>query len=76
MISRFFIERPRFAFVISIVITLAGIVALFTLIPAVIVRSKDAETRARLLAERDAEKEETAADEMHENEVESDVSAQ
>ena len=24
MISRFFIERPRFAFVISIVITLAG----------------------------------------------------
>ena len=54
----------------------AAIVALFTLIPAVIVRSKDAETRARLLAERDAEKEETAADEMHENEVESDVSAQ
>lgn len=50
--------------------------AVFTLIPAVIVRSKDAETRARLLAERDAEKEETAADEMHENEVESDVSAQ
>lgn len=54
----------------------AAIVAVFTLIPAVIVRSKDAETRARLLAERDAEKEETVADEMHENEVESDVSAQ
>ena len=54
----------------------AAIVAVFTLIPAVIVRSKDAETRARLLAERDAEKEETADDEMHENEVESDVSAQ
>lgn len=31
MISKFFIDRPRFAFVISIVITLAGIVALFTL---------------------------------------------
>ncbi len=31
MISRFFIERPRFAFVISIVITLAGLVAIFTL---------------------------------------------
>ena len=31
MISGFFIERPRFAFVISIVMTLAGIVALFTL---------------------------------------------
>ncbi len=31
MLSRFFIERPRFAFVISIVITLAGLVALFTL---------------------------------------------
>ena len=28
MISRFFIERPRFAFVISIVITLAGLIAL------------------------------------------------
>ena len=27
MISKFFIDRPRFAFVISIVITLAGIVA-------------------------------------------------
>jgi len=33
----------------------AAIVALFTLIPAVIVRSKDAETRARLLAERDSD---------------------
>ena len=31
MISGFFIDRPRFAFVISIVMTLAGIVALFTL---------------------------------------------
>ena len=31
MISRFFIERPRFAFVISIVITLAGLVALVAL---------------------------------------------
>lgn len=31
MISRFFIERPRFAFVISIVITIAGLVALFAL---------------------------------------------
>lgn len=31
MISRFFIERPRFAFVISIVITLAGLIAIFTL---------------------------------------------
>ncbi|MDR0931784.1 MAG: multidrug efflux RND transporter permease subunit [Victivallales bacterium] len=31
MISKFFIDRPRFAFVISIVITLAGLVALFTL---------------------------------------------
>ena len=31
MISRFFIERPRFAFVISIVITLAGLVAIFAL---------------------------------------------
>ena len=31
MISGFFIDRPRFAFVISIVLTLAGIVALFTL---------------------------------------------
>ena len=31
MISKFFIDRPRFAFVISIVITLAGIVALFVL---------------------------------------------
>ena len=31
MISGFFIERPRFAFVISIVLTLAGMVALFTL---------------------------------------------
>ncbi len=31
MISRFFIERPRFAFVISIVISLAGLVAVFTL---------------------------------------------
>ncbi len=31
MISRFFIERPRFAFVISIVITLAGLVAIFSL---------------------------------------------
>ncbi len=31
MISRFFIERPRFAFVISIVITIAGLVALLTL---------------------------------------------
>ena len=31
MISKSFIDRPRFAFVISIVITLAGIVALFTL---------------------------------------------
>ena len=33
----------------------AAIVALFTLIPAVIVRSKEAETRARLLAERDSD---------------------
>ena len=32
----------------------AAIVAVFTLIPAVIVRSRDADTRARLLAERDA----------------------
>ena len=31
MISGFFIDRPRFAFVISIVLTLAGLVALFTL---------------------------------------------
>ena len=31
MISGFFIDRPRFAFVISIVLTLAGVVALFTL---------------------------------------------
>lgn len=31
MISRFFIERPRFAFVISIVITLAGLISIFTL---------------------------------------------
>ena len=31
MISAFFIDRPRFAFVISIVMTLAGLVALFTL---------------------------------------------
>ncbi|MBR2372755.1 MAG: multidrug efflux RND transporter permease subunit [Lentisphaeria bacterium] len=31
MISGFFIDRPRFAFVISIVMTLAGLVALFTL---------------------------------------------
>jgi len=31
MISQFFIERPRFAFVIAIVITLAGLVALFAL---------------------------------------------
>ena len=31
MISGFFIDRPRFAFVISIVMTLAGVVALFTL---------------------------------------------
>ena len=31
MISGFFIDRPRFAFVISIVMTLAGTVALFTL---------------------------------------------
>jgi multidrug efflux pump subunit AcrB len=31
MISRFFIERPRFAFVIAFVITLAGLVALFAL---------------------------------------------
>ncbi len=31
MISEFFIERPRFAFVISIVISLAGAVAFFTL---------------------------------------------
>ena len=31
MISGFFINRPRFAFVISIVLTLAGVVALFTL---------------------------------------------
>ena len=29
MISGFFIDRPRFAFVISIVLTLAGLVALF-----------------------------------------------
>ena len=33
----------------------AAIVAVFTLIPAIIVRSKDAETRARLLAERDSD---------------------
>ena len=46
----------------------AAIVALFTLIPAVIVRSKDAETRARLLAERDSD---TKADEtdIAENDV-------
>lgn len=31
MISRFFIERPRFAFVISIVITLAGLISILTL---------------------------------------------
>ncbi len=31
MISRFFIEHPRFSFVISIVITLAGLIAVFTL---------------------------------------------
>ena len=31
MISGFFIDRPRFAFVISFVLTLAGVVALFTL---------------------------------------------
>ena len=54
----------------------AAIVAVFTLIPAVIVRSKDAETRARLLAERDAEKAETTDCKMTENEVESDVFAQ
>ncbi len=31
MISQFFIDRPRFAFVISIVITLAGLISIFTL---------------------------------------------
>lgn len=31
MISRIFIERPRFAFVISIVLTLAGILAMFAI---------------------------------------------
>lgn len=31
MISKFFIHRPKFAFVISIVITLAGLLSLFTL---------------------------------------------
>ena len=31
MFSRFFIERPRFAMVISIVLTLAGAIAVFSL---------------------------------------------
>ena len=31
MVSAFFIDRPKFAFVISILITLAGLISLFTL---------------------------------------------
>ena len=31
MISRFFIERPKFSFVVSIVITLAGLIAMLAL---------------------------------------------
>ena len=31
MISKFFIDSPRFAFVISIVITLAGLISILTL---------------------------------------------
>ena len=31
MFSAFFIDRPKFAFVISILITLAGLISLFTL---------------------------------------------
>ena len=31
MFSRFFIERPRFAMVISLVLTLAGVIAVFSL---------------------------------------------
>ena len=45
----------------------AAIVAVFTLIPAVIVRSKDAGTRARLLAERDAAQNRQTADTEDEN---------
>ena len=53
----------------------AAIVAVFTLIPAVIVRSKDAETRARLLAERDGEDRDADEPQMSETDVEEDVSA-
>jgi HAE1 family hydrophobic/amphiphilic exporter-1 len=31
MLSHFFVDRPKFAFVISIVITLAGLISLVTL---------------------------------------------
>ena len=53
----------------------AAIVAVFTLIPAVIVRSKDAETRARLLAERDGADRDADEPQMSETDVEEDVSA-
>ena len=45
----------------------AARVAVFTLVPAVIVRSKDAGTRARLLAERDAAQNRQTADTEDEN---------